>query len=124
MPPENAAVAVCNGAAEAEAAVSELRQQGLGADCISIVAVDEPSGLMPVAYYFDGGRLRSTAASGGSLSHGVFQLALVRVEAGVTMGSNGCRTSVGTARVRRPLGSPGILGQIMLPFPKTPRGSC
>lgn len=68
MPLENAAVALCNGAAEAEAAVAELRQQGLGADCISVVAVDEQSGVKPIAYYFDGGRLRGTAASGGMRS--------------------------------------------------------
>jgi hypothetical protein len=68
MPLENAAVAVCNGAADAEAAVGELYQQGLGAECISVVAVDEQSGVMPVAYYLDDGRLRGTPASGGSRS--------------------------------------------------------
>jgi hypothetical protein len=50
--------------ADAEAAVAELRQQGLEPDCISVVAVDEQSGLMPVAYHFEGGRLRGTAARG------------------------------------------------------------
>jgi hypothetical protein len=39
------------------------------------------------------------------------------------MDSDGNRTSVVTARVLRPLDSAGILGQIILPSPKTPRGS-
>jgi hypothetical protein len=68
MPQENAVVAVCNGAAEAKAVFGGLRQQGLGSDCISIVAVDKQSGLMPVAYYFEDGRLRGTARRGGSRS--------------------------------------------------------
>ena len=66
MPSENVFVAVCSVAADAGAAIAELRQQGLELDCISLVAVDEQSGLMPVAYYFDGGRLRRTAARGSS----------------------------------------------------------
>ncbi|MGD0049634.1 MAG: hypothetical protein ABSE42_21790 [Bryobacteraceae bacterium] len=68
MPAENAVVAVCNGAADAKTAMLELRQEGLAADCISVVAVDEQSGFLPVAYYFDGGRLRGTAARGSSQS--------------------------------------------------------
>ena len=65
---ENVAVAVCNGAAEGEAVVAELRQQGLEPDCISVVAADERGGAMPVAYYSEGGRLRGTGASAGSRS--------------------------------------------------------
>jgi len=68
MNPENAVVAACNGAAEAEAVIGELRQNGLEADCISIVAVDQQSGLLPVAYGFDNGRLRTTASRGSSQS--------------------------------------------------------
>jgi hypothetical protein len=68
MTPENAAVTVCDVAADAEAVIAELRQQGVEPGCISAVAVDEQSGAMPVAYYFDGGRLRGTAARGSSRS--------------------------------------------------------
>lgn len=68
MPQENAVVAVCNGAAEAKAIVGGLRQQGLEPDCISVVAVDDQSGATPVAYYFEGGRLRGTAPHGSSRS--------------------------------------------------------
>jgi hypothetical protein len=53
-------------ATDAEAAIAELRQQGLAIDCISVVEVDEQSGVMPVAYYFDGERLRRTAPRGSS----------------------------------------------------------
>lgn len=63
-PTENAVVAVFDVAAEAEAAVSDLMQQGLESGCISVVAADEPSGLAPVAYYFERGCLRRTAAQG------------------------------------------------------------
>ena len=68
MPPENAVIAVCDMAADAQAAIAELRRQGLEADCISVVAVDEQSGLMPVAYYLDRGRLRWTPARGDARS--------------------------------------------------------
>jgi hypothetical protein len=68
MPSENAVVAICNRAADVQATVAELRQQGLEPDCISIVAADGQSGSMPAAYYVDGGRLRSTATRGGSQS--------------------------------------------------------
>lgn len=63
---ENAVVGVCRLAADAEAVVDELRQEGIDPDCISVVTADGQSGLMPVAYYSDGGRLRSTAAQGSS----------------------------------------------------------
>jgi hypothetical protein len=64
VPTENVVVAVCDLASDAEAVVAELRQQGLEPDCLSIVAVDEQSGSTPVAYYFERGSLRSTAARG------------------------------------------------------------
>jgi hypothetical protein len=66
MPPENALVAVCDLASDAEAVVSELRRQGLAPDCISAVIVDEQSGLKPVAYYFERGCFWMTAARGKS----------------------------------------------------------
>jgi hypothetical protein len=62
MDPENVVVAVCNGVADAEAAVSDLRQQGLDAGCISVVTPDEQSRSMPVAYYLDGGSPRRAPA--------------------------------------------------------------
>lgn len=68
MSSENAVVGVCRLPADAEAVVAELRQQGIEPDCISVVTVGEQTGLMPVAYYTDCGRLRSTAARGGSAS--------------------------------------------------------
>ncbi len=68
MPPENAVVAVCDAAADAKAAIAELGQQGLEQDRISVVTVDAQSGLMPIAYYFEGGRLRGTAVRGSGQS--------------------------------------------------------
>ena len=68
MPPENAVVGVCRLAVDAEAVVAELREQGIEPDCISVVTVGEHSGLGPVAYYSDHGRLRSTATRGSSSS--------------------------------------------------------
>jgi len=68
MPVENAVVGVCRLAADAEAVVEELRQQGLKPDCISIVTIGEQTGLVPVAYYSECGRLRSTAVRGSSRS--------------------------------------------------------
>jgi hypothetical protein len=68
MSSENAVVGVCRLAADAEAIIGELRQQGIEPDCISVVTVEEQDGLMPVAYYSDSGRLRSTAARGSSTS--------------------------------------------------------
>jgi hypothetical protein len=65
VPLENAVVAVCNLVSDAEAVVSELRQQGLEPGCISIVAVDERSGSTPIAYFFEQGCLSRTAARGG-----------------------------------------------------------
>ena len=62
MLPENAMVAICSVAADAEAAVVELRQRGLEPGCISVVAGDEQGGSTPVAYYFEDGCLRRTAA--------------------------------------------------------------
>jgi len=64
MPPENAIVVVCNASADAEAAIAELRRQGLEPGCISVVTADEQRGSMPVAYYFEGGNLRRVAARG------------------------------------------------------------
>jgi hypothetical protein len=64
MPSENAVVGVCRLPADAESVVAELRQEGIGTDCISVVTVGEQRGLGPVAYYSDSGRLRSTAARG------------------------------------------------------------
>ena len=55
-------------AADAEAVVGELRQQGLKPDCISVVTIGEQSRSMPVAYYSECGRLRSTAVRGSSRS--------------------------------------------------------
>jgi hypothetical protein len=65
VPLENAVVAVCNLVSDAEAVVSELRQQGLEPGCISIVAVDARSGSTPIAYFFEQGCLSRTAARGG-----------------------------------------------------------
>jgi hypothetical protein len=65
VPLENAVVAVCNLVSDAEAVVSDLRQQGLEPGCISIVAVDERSGSTPIAYFFEQGCLSRTAARGG-----------------------------------------------------------
>jgi hypothetical protein len=67
MPSENAAVAVCNSAVDAEAAVSVLRTQGVDPGSISVIAADEHTGPAPVAYYFEGACLRSTTARGGCL---------------------------------------------------------
>jgi len=66
MAPENVVVVESIGAADAAAAIAELRQQGLEAECISVVAVDEQSGVIPVAYHFESGGLRSTAPQGMS----------------------------------------------------------
>ena len=55
---ENAVVAVCNAAADAEAAVAELRRQGVANGSVSVVTVEEPGGSKPSAYYVRGGCLR------------------------------------------------------------------
>jgi len=68
MSSENAVVAVCSVADDAEEAIAELCRQGLERDCISMVAVDEQSGVAPAAYHFDGGRLSRAAARGSSRS--------------------------------------------------------
>ncbi len=64
IPPDNAVVAVCQGAADVETAIADLRQHGLEPGSISVVATEEPGGLQPVAYYFEDGCLRRTAAKG------------------------------------------------------------
>jgi hypothetical protein len=67
-PPENAVVVVCDVAAEAEAAVSELLRQGLDPGCYSVVSVDEQAGSAPAAYYVERGCLLRTAGHGSSRS--------------------------------------------------------
>jgi len=67
MAPENVVVAVCQGVADADAAVAELRQQGVDAGCISMVTPDAQSGSTPVAYYLDGAFPRRAPAQGGCL---------------------------------------------------------
>jgi len=60
MSSENAVVGVCRLPADAEAVVANSASKALEPDCISVVTVGEQTGLMPVAYYTDCGRLRST----------------------------------------------------------------
>jgi len=58
---ENVVVAICGAAADAEAAVQELGQRGIGPDSISVVAAGDERATAPVAYYFEHGVLRGTA---------------------------------------------------------------
>ncbi len=62
MSPANVVVAVCKRMTDAVMAVSELRRQDIEPGCISVVAVDEQSGVAPVSYYLEDGYLRRAAS--------------------------------------------------------------
>ncbi len=64
MPPENIAVAVCNGVAEAVRVIAELDRHGIEPECMSMVAIDEYSAFDPVGYCMTDGHLRRAAAGG------------------------------------------------------------
>jgi hypothetical protein len=62
MPTGNLIVAVCDVMADAVAAVALLERHGIERSSVSVVVLDERTGLAPVAYYLCDGQIRRTAA--------------------------------------------------------------